>query len=230
MLAGTDASQQPPLEDQHQETERGAGGEGHQRNAPQQQFLPRSDRFHHGNELQPEQGRHGGGGGKREAQQLPKDAVTVTDEGWVVSEAPIDSYDSPHGELEGWVAEPGSPRVDDSVVGDGANREQNVLRERLAGRDHGVVAEESVLRNAGAGERDGSAVDARAGQIDAVGEETFGADLDQFRNGVEDGRDLASGPDAHAGEAQPHRPEERAAEPFTGGDEDAGLEPDADIR
>src|ERR1019366_10684739 len=101
MLAGSDASQQSPLEDQHQKAERGAGGEGDQRNAPEQQLRPRSDWFHHGDGLQPEHGRDGGCGGQRDAQQLPEDAVPVTDEGWVVSEATVTSYNFPHGELEG---------------------------------------------------------------------------------------------------------------------------------
>src|ERR1035438_1308109 len=145
MLAGTNAAQQPPLEDQHQKAERNAGGEGDQRNAPEQQLRPPSDWFHHGDGLQPEHGRDGGGGGQREAQQLPEDAVPVTDEGWVVSETPVYSYDFTYGQLEGRVAEPRSAGADQPVVGDGTNPQQNVLGERLAGGDHGVVAEEGVL-------------------------------------------------------------------------------------
>lgn len=55
------------------------------------------------------------------------------------------------------------------------------------------------------------------------------ADFDEFRQGVDDGADLAAAADLHAGRPQPVNPQHRSAEPVIGRANDAHLEPDANV-
>ena len=59
-----------------------------------------------------------------------------------------------------------------------------------------------------------AAMHTRPAQVDAIGEEGLAAYLNQFRHDIGDRADLAVAPDLHPCEPQPHRPEERAAQPF----------------
>src|SRR5437899_2733297 len=101
------------------------------------------------------------------------------------------------------MAEPRRAGPDLRVVGDGADAQENVVRQRLPGGDDGVIAEERAGAKLDRRESDHALMDARPAEIDAVSEESLRPDLDEFGDGIDDGADLATFVDPHAGKAQP---------------------------
>ena len=105
----------------------------------------------------------------------------------------------------------------DRCICDGADSDKIIWRIRKACRDDSVVANKSVVADRGLANENTVAIDTRRCEIDSICEEAGIADRHSIGNDIDDRGDLASLSNSHSCKAKPCWPEERSAQPTSGG-------------